>query len=267
MTPVWLLPVVTLIVASSSGGVLARALQDVSPSHALITITTSVFLVTIGLSLALMLITIYLLRLIIHGLPPTPLIVSTFINLGPLGQSGYSILLIGQSFKWMSHHREIDTFGASGDIINVICICIAFILWSLATMWMIFALLSIGEVSLIRRDSIPFKVSFWGLIFPNVRGIFSLFRICRPQISQKQGVYANLTIELYRALDSQFFRVFGALYAAFTLILWCGVFIRTVMLLKGGEIFEAPCLEGYSQVRSESQSTSRGRSMTVSRSR
>lgn len=176
MTPVWLLPVVTLIVASSSGGVLARALQDVSPSHALITITTSVFLVTIGLSLALMIITIYLLRLIIHGLPPTPLIISTFINLGPLGQSGYSILLIGQSFKWMTHHGKVESFGASGNIINVICMCIAFMLWSLATMWMIFAMLSIGEVLLIRKGSIPFKVPFWGLIFPNVCGSSPYFK-------------------------------------------------------------------------------------------
>ena len=37
----------------------------------------------------------------------------------------------------------------------------------MCTMWVIFAFLSIQNV--IRKTPIPFKVPFWGLIFPNVR--------------------------------------------------------------------------------------------------
>ena len=99
MTAMWLLPVVTLIVASSSGGVLCRAIKVYSHLHALQTLTVSVFLVTIGLSLALMILTIYLMRLIIHGLPRGTSTLSVFLPLGPTGQSGYAILLIGQNIN------------------------------------------------------------------------------------------------------------------------------------------------------------------------
>ncbi|TFY77207.1 hypothetical protein EWM64_g6807 [Hericium alpestre] len=226
MTSVWALPVVTLIVAASSGGVLALALQAVSPSHALVTIVFSVFSVTIGLSLALMILTIYLYRLVIHGPPPGGNVISSFIPLGPTGQSGFAIVLIGQYFK-----EALPVAGSAspflgseqiGEIVYGLCICFSFALWSLSTMWLVFALL--GVQSVVRKHRFPFKVPFWGLIFPN-------------------GVYANLTIELYRVFNARFFRVWGAIYAVVTLVLWTAVFVRTLWMVRYGEIFEAPCLE------------------------
>ena len=82
MTAVWLLPVVTLVVASSTGGLVARALHPHSVTLALITTAFSFVMVLIGLSLALMIITVYLLRLITYGAPDTTLILSAFIVLG-----------------------------------------------------------------------------------------------------------------------------------------------------------------------------------------
>lgn len=186
MTTVWLLPVVTLIVASTSGGVLASALQKFNPSHALLTVAVSVVMVTIGLSLALMMLTFYLLRLIVFGLPPSATIISVFLPLGPTGQAGYSILLIGQYFKsalpLSSGSSEFLRGTTAGEMINVLCICVAYVLWSLASMWFLFAILGIGSV--VRKTRIPFKVPFWGLIFPNV-GVaymapyYHANRICR----------------------------------------------------------------------------------------
>jgi len=37
-------------------------------------------------------ITIYILRMIVHGLPPGPHILSVFLPLGPNPQSGYALL-------------------------------------------------------------------------------------------------------------------------------------------------------------------------------
>ena len=62
-------------------------------------------------------------------------------------------------------------------------------------------------------------------------------------------MYANLTIQLYRTLDSQFFRVWGAIYSAATLALWTAVFVRTLMLIQHGAIFESPCLEDFDMAR------------------
>ena len=73
----------------------------------------------------------------------------------------------------------------------------------------------------------------------------SLPRAARPP----QGVYANLTIELYDILDSKFFRIWGAIYAACTLALWTAVFARTLTLVYHGAIFESPCLEDFDMAR------------------
>ncbi|THV05062.1 hypothetical protein K435DRAFT_713587 [Dendrothele bispora CBS 962.96] len=226
MTAVWLLPVVTLVVASSTGGVIATSLYNYNKSDAMITVVVSVFMVTVGLALSFMLLTIYLLRLIVYGLPPGATVLSVFLPLGPMGQAGYSILLIGQFFnKVLPLHKSNSTLltaETTGEIINVICTFVAFALWSLATMWIIFACLAVQDV--LRQTRIKFRVPFWGLIFPN-------------------GVYANLTINLAGTFDSSFFRILGSIYAVATLILWVFVAIRTVILVRRRTIFEAPCLE------------------------
>lgn len=174
MTPVWLLPVVTLIVASSTGGVLTPYLYKISPAHALLTATTCVFLVSIGLSLALMILTVYLYRLITHGPPPGSNILSSFIPLGPTGQSGFAILLIGQAFKEILPYTNAGDSGIlasemAGEIVWTVCVGLSFVLWSLATMWLGIACLGLQHV--LRKKRFPFKLPFWGMIFPNV---------CRP---------------------------------------------------------------------------------------
>ena len=58
-------------------------------------------------------------------------------------------------------------------------------------------------------------------------------------------MYANLTIQLSRTLDSRFFRVWGAVYAVGTLLLWTAVFVRTLSMVHNGRIFESPCLEDH----------------------
>ncbi|KAJ8514449.1 hypothetical protein ONZ45_g8015 [Pleurotus djamor] len=230
MTAVWLLPVVTLIVASSTGGVLATPLSHYSPSHALITVTSSVFLVSIGLSLAFMMLTVYLLRLVSYGLPPGASIISSFLPLGPMGQAGYSILLIGQVFQKLLPYGNVGFLASTtaGDIIHVACTCIAFFLWSLTTMWVAYALLGVQET--VRKVRFPFKVPFWGLIFPN-------------------GVYANLTLALANTFDSSFFRLYGAIYSVATLVLWTVVAARTLSLTRDGEIFESPCINELNMSR------------------
>ncbi|THH27845.1 hypothetical protein EUX98_g6339 [Antrodiella citrinella] len=109
MTAVWLLPVVTLIVASSAGGLFATALQAHSHTLALLTSGFSLSMLLIGLSFATMMITIYLLRLIIHGPPDVDMILSVFLVLGPLGQGGFSFLINGQLLsELLPVHVETD---------------------------------------------------------------------------------------------------------------------------------------------------------------
>ena len=171
MTATWLLPIVTLTVASSSGSILAISLQKYSELHALISVTTSVFLVTVSLLLAFMVITIYILRMIVHGLPSGPRILSVFLPLGPTSQSGYAILHIGQSFRLLLPLDQGKSVflrsDSTGDIIYAACVSTAFLLWSISCMCIIFALLGIQEI--VRQERFPMRLPFWGLVFPNVR--------------------------------------------------------------------------------------------------
>jgi len=225
MTTVWLLPVVTLIVASSTGGVIAESLQAFSPSHALLTLAVSFVIVVIGVTVAMMMLTIYLHRLIVYGIPVGITIYSAFLPLGPMGQAGYSFMLMGQIVEDLlplHSGASLLTDPMTPRIINVICFCVGFMLWSLATAWLILAVLALSETLL--RNRVPFKLTFWGMIFPN-------------------GVYANLTLQLASTLDSSFFRVWGTIYAGFTLLLWTYAVMRTVPSVWNGEIFQAPCLD------------------------
>lgn len=58
-----------------------------------------------------------------------------------------------------------------------------------------------------------------------------------------QGVYANLTIQLGESISSRPLKVWGAIYACFTLMLWIFAMARTIPSVWNGSIFEAPCLE------------------------
>jgi hypothetical protein len=164
------LPAATLIKASIIGGMLVFPLQEFSSTHALVTLAFSITMLTIDLSLAFMMLTMYLLRLVVHGLPTGATVLSVFFPLSPTSQAGYSFLLIGRSFSSLPPLYFGDSgllaSRSAGDTINVVCICLAFILWSLAVMWMLFALLAVQEV--LRQTRFPFRVPHWGLIFPNV---------------------------------------------------------------------------------------------------
>ena len=78
---------------------------------------------------------------------------------------------IGANFKGILPYGNEESspfLGGSntGRVLEVVCLGTAFVLWSMATMWMIFALLAIKDTVL--GNYVPFHISFWGLVFPNV---------------------------------------------------------------------------------------------------
>ncbi|KAK2461165.1 hypothetical protein APHAL10511_006692 [Amanita phalloides] len=212
MNTTWLLPVVTLVVSSSSAGVLANALREYSLMHALVTITAGAFIVTVGFALSFIIFTIYFQRLFVHGLPEGTASLTVFLPLGPSGQAGFSITLIGQNFNkllpMITSSSVFLRWPYAGQAIYVLCICIAFLLWALASMFLFFGLLSI--ITTMRRTHIPFTPSFWGLVFPN-------------------SVYAILTITLAESFNATFFQIYGAIYAVGTLLLWITITFRSLV--------------------------------------
>ncbi|KAA1471684.1 hypothetical protein DENSPDRAFT_799821 [Dentipellis sp. KUC8613] len=221
------LPFVPLTVISSSGGTLATALQPYSPGDALLTATFTVFLTSIGLSLTLMAMSIYLVRLIFYGQPKGGAVLSTILPVAAFSQAGVSILYIGQNFQALLPvaGKSASPFlgnGEVGEVIYAVCVGLSFVLWSLTTLWLVCSLLWVQAE--VRTTRIPFRLPFWSTIFP-------------------MGVYATQTINLYRTLDVGFFRVYGAFLAALTLVLWVYVAVNTVTQLRTGILLESPCPE------------------------
>ncbi|KAF9644894.1 hypothetical protein BDM02DRAFT_830193 [Thelephora ganbajun] len=222
MTAVWLLPVVTLVVASSTGGLVAKALHPHSVTLALLTTAFSFVMVLIGLSLALMIINVYLLRLITYGTPDATLILSAFIVLGPLGQGGYSLLVNGENLagllplQFEGHFPFIEQ---AGQVIFAVCFAGAFILWSMGIAWIVLAILSIFSV--VRKGKIPFSMAYWGMVFPH-------------------GTFAILSVQMAKVLDSPFYRVFGALWCCVVFSLWLWMFTCSIPAFIDGSLFKAP---------------------------
>jgi len=241
MTTIWLLPIVTLIVASSTGAVVAQAMIPLDVSRVCLTLAVCLTLVVVGVTLAMMVFTIYLHRLIVHGLPQGISIFSAFLPLGPLGQSGYAFLIMGEICQKLFPLQSGDslfTNPMTPQILYVFSWCIAFALWSLATAWFLLAVLALWDT--LTKVKLPFKITFWGMIFPN-------------------GVYANLTIQLAGTIDSRVLRIWGSIYACFTLLLWVFAMARTLPSVWDGSLFQSPCLEEAELLEQASKSAGSSR--------
>ncbi|KAF8524128.1 voltage-dependent anion channel, partial [Hysterangium stoloniferum] len=225
LTGLWLLPVVTLIVASTTGQLFVAALSTIHAPHAFLTMAVSMVMLIIGGSISLMILTFYLRRLLIDGLPNVRAILSCFIPLGPCGQIGYSLLLAGQNFKAAFPYGSGNVLGEphAGSILNILCFSCAFIMWCMGVWWLVCAIIAIIH-NAVRGEKMPFTLSFWALVFPN-------------------GVQALLTIELGRAMDADFFRVLGAIYAATVILLWCLLAVPTLIQAYDRRLFMAPHVE------------------------
>ncbi|KAK7032766.1 sulfite efflux pump SSU1 [Favolaschia claudopus] len=221
MSALWLLPVVTLIVASSTGGLMAPALSTLDPAFSALTTTVSFNILLMGLSLALMIITVYLMRLVVHGPLDTGLILSSFIILGPLGQGGFSMLVNAQN---IGHIMLPAPFNPAA--IQTICLCAAWTLFSMGLIWLCIALCSVGSVLL--RQRVPFSISYWGTIFPN-------------------AVFALLTVQLGEELKSPVLNYLGAIFSVLVFLLWIFVFAKTIPAVWNTSLFFSPCASTLSE--------------------
>ena len=170
MTATWLLPIIPLIVSSSTGGLLAAPLLPFSSSKSLATLVFATVSVSMGLTLAFMILTLYFLRLVLHGIPRSGGVVSVYIPLGPVGQGGYSILLLGAGYNALLplHYGNSTVLRLEtvGQIVSVATLAIAVALWVMGTLWLIYGLMATADV--LWNDHVHFKQAFWSLIFPNV---------------------------------------------------------------------------------------------------
>ncbi|PKY08646.1 C4-dicarboxylate transporter/malic acid transport protein [Aspergillus campestris IBT 28561] len=225
MTAAWLLPVVSTIVASASGGIVASVLEN--DQHALWTIIISYILWGTGVPLAMTVLAMYFHRLTIHKLPLREVIVSVFLPLGPLGQGAFSIMQLGkQAMRLFPVTNSVPAQVPAGPILYVLGFVLGLIMWGFALVWLFFALASIT------RSKFPFNMGWWGFTFP-------------------LGVFTTATTTIAKELPSLFFKVLGTIFSVIVILLWIVVTIGTLVKSWQRKIFVAPCLKEWEKLEAE----------------
>lgn len=88
MTALYLIPIVSVVIAATSGGLVAGAIPN--RDHQLWTLIICYILWGIGSPLSWIILTLYFLRMTIHKPLKREVIVSLLLPIGPLGLSGFS---------------------------------------------------------------------------------------------------------------------------------------------------------------------------------
>ncbi|KAK6359141.1 Plasma membrane sulfite pump involved in sulfite metabolism [Orbilia brochopaga] len=227
MTAAWLLPIVSTIVASASGALVASALIQNHPDQALWTLLTSYVLWGCGVPLAMVVLVMYFQRLALHHLPTPEVIVSVFLPLGPLGSGAFAIMKLGEVANTLL--PITGTFpavkdGLAGGILYVIGFVTALVMWGFGLVWLFFAIASIS------RAKFPFNMGFWGFVFPG-------------------GVYVLATNQIAKELPSPFFKVLTMIFTMIILLLWIFVSVRTIEKTLTGKLIFSPCVQQYQEQR------------------
>ena len=214
MTAVWLLPIVACEVAAASGGLLAPHLADAEGYGVLV---ASYALWALSVPLALSILTILLLRLVVHSLPGRDMAASGWLALGPIGTGALGLLLLGADAPRLFAAAGLPL---AGDAAFGIGFLGGLVLWGYGAWWLIMA--AMKTVHYLRRG-MPFNLGWWGFTFP-------------------LGVYALATLALARVTHLAFFSVTGGVLVVILAVFWAIVATRTLRGAWKGDLFFSPCI-------------------------
>jgi len=209
VTAALLLPVVAPEVAASSAAVLAPHLPAATAQW-----VTGAGYVLWGISvpLAFSILTLVLIRLILHKLPARELGVTSWLTLGPIGTGALGLLTLGDAAAHAFAATPLaEAMGAARDLGLVG----ALLLWGAGLWWLACALMFTRHY--LRdgwRDGLPFNLGWWGFTFP-------------------LGVYTLATLQLAKVTGFAALATLGTAMGAALIALWALVLARTLIDLAG----------------------------------
>ncbi|GMK57176.1 hypothetical protein CspeluHIS016_0400100 [Cutaneotrichosporon spelunceum] len=236
--PQWLLPIVSCIVASASGGTVAEALMPYNPELSRGTLVVAYCMWGLGIPLAMMVIALLIFRFATGGAPRGQSLAAIFLPVGPCGQGSFGIAVMGIVARRLAyeHNTSIIPFLHGVDAHHLangmyaLGLVTAFVLWGLGLAWYVIGMAVF--VDGVRRDPKllgvgDFTISQWALTFPI-------------------GTFATSSIVLGTELHSTAFNVIGAFLATQVVLHWLYVSVFTVWKVVQGSLFSAPELNGAS---------------------
>ncbi|KAJ2723028.1 Plasma membrane sulfite pump involved in sulfite metabolism [Coemansia sp. Benny D115] len=235
-----LLPVVTNVVAASTGAVVASAFEG---SNAVAVVLVSYMLWGMGMGTAMMLVTAYLMRLTLHGLPPKEAMASAFIPLGPMGQSSYGIQILGvQALRVFP--KELPQIQYLGEILHALGFTLGIFIWALAFWWLMQGIYSALYTRV--HGPIPFNLGWWALIFP-------------------VGTFASTSSSLWGLTGYTFYRVVTAFMVVGLFALWVFVLLHTIWYAWSGELFKPANIRRLELASTDANSDDDGESGIIER--
>ena len=218
MTAVWLLPIVACEVAASSGGLLLGHLA--ADTHAVAILLGSYVLWGVSVLPAFAILTILMLRLVLHKLPEKELAVSSWLALGPIGTAALALLVLGHQAPMLMASLGLAQLGQLFQQAGILAslILLGFGLW-----WLGIAVLTTLHHA---KQDLPFNLGWWGLTFP-------------------LGVYTLAILNLAQQLNLAFLYAVGYAFAAILMLLWSLVATKTAQGFYQGHLFFSPCLKTY----------------------
>ena len=218
MTAVWLLPIVACEVAASSGGLLLGHLA--ADTHAVAILLGCYVLWGVSVLPAFAILTILMLRLVLHKLPEKELAVSSWLALGPIGTAALALLVLGHQAPTLMASLGLAQLGQLFQQAGILAslILLGFGLW-----WLGIAVLTTLHHA---KQDLPFNLGWWGLTFP-------------------LGVYTLAILTLAQQLNLAFLYAVGYAFAAILMLLWSLVATKTAHGFYQGHLFFSPCLKTY----------------------
>ena len=214
MTAIWLLPIVAAEVSAASGAVLAPFL---APPIAMRIVFISYALWAFSVPLALSILTILLLRLIVHKLPPADMAATSWLALGPIGTGALGLVSLGvDALKILPPAG----FAAVSETAYGIGLIGAIALLGYGVFWLLTAILVTLRYL---RQGMFFNIGWWGFTFPI-------------------GVYAVAVLAVARQTNITSMFVLGGALVAGLSFLWFIIATRTVRGAWTGALFHSPCL-------------------------
>jgi len=146
-------------------------------------------------------------------------IVSLLLPIGPLGLSGFALIVLGK----VARHNfpitgVIPSAANAGEIFYLVGMTVSLILWGFAVIWFIIAIIMTETAY-----PFPFNMGWWGFVFP-------------------VGVFTLLTITIGEEFDFKFFKILSCVLTGACVLMWLIIAARTVKQSLHGKMFFAPCL-------------------------
>ena len=218
MTALWLLPIVACEVAASSGGLLLGHLP--ADTHAVAILLGSYVLWGVSVLPAFAILTILMLRLVLHKLPEKELAVSSWLALGPIGTAALALLVLGHQAPTLMASLGLAQLG---QLFHQAGILASLILLGFGLWWLGIAVLTTLHHA---KQDLPFNLGWWGLTFP-------------------LGVYTLAILNLAQQLNLAFLYAVGYAFATILMLLWSLVATKTAQGFYQGHLFFSPCLKTY----------------------